>query len=595
MQDYNPYSLGAAPLVAAALGRSLGVKVVVDGSQPTAKTNGKTITLPRLPVSLSEDTAKLLWGFIHHEAGHCRHTDFSVWSENAQRCQDKLVGYLANVFEDIRMERAQVLLYPGAASVLEQLEDVLVTIGFYSVITDDSSPMDAFASFTLMHLRHSVLKQRATEPFAKAARSALEVNFGPGFVTRLNAELQPILTATSTQDAWDLAIQIRDFIEAEQENEKNEQDEQNEENEKNDEESSPTPDSNDGDDDSDEQSDDSTPDSGSENQNSQPDDADSSSDSTEPQSGSEQSDSTDQGSAEESANSQRIGALQELMEADDLDPDSGDLGHGLAKLLEDQVDSQPGTPLVLPTDDLRVKGGRDPSMVSTARRGSAKLAVQLKRMLSSENLVISDPSTRGKRISRRHLTRVKQGDYRVMVTRSYEEETNTALVFLVDVSSSMQGEEIELASRSALATSLALNPIAHLAHAIGAFPSVNGAGQVELVKDFHETTEMIGKRFRLTARGMTPLAEALLWATDRLATRPELRKVICVATDGAPNDITSTKQVLSHIKRLGIESHCLGINTPDTNLFDSFAQVNSVDELAKVYLTLFQRLLRKTA
>lgn len=595
MQDYNPYSLGAAPLVAAALGRSLGVKVIVDGSQPTAMTDGKTIVLPRLPVSVSEDTAKLLWGFIHHEAAHCRHTDFTVGQRNQHHLQDKLVGYLTNVLEDIRIERAQAFLYPGCVSVLADLEEVLVSNGFYSVITDDSSPLEAFSSFVLMHLRHTVLKQSATESFAKASRSALEVNFGKGFVTRLTAELQPILAATSTQDAVDLAIRLRDFIETEQENEQNQQNEQNEQNEQKDEGSSPTPDSNDGNDNSDDLSDDSNPVAESDTRNSQLDDSDSSSDSTEDQHGSEQSDSSNRDSGEESSNMQTIDALQQLIEADDLDPDSGDLGHGLSKLLEDEVDSQPGTPLVLPTDDVRVKGGRDPSMVSTARRGTAKLAVQLKRMLESENLVISDPSRRGKRISRRHLTRVKQGDYRVMVTRTYERETNTAFVFLVDVSSSMRGEEIELASRSALATSLALTPIAHLAHAIGAFPSVNGAAQVELVKDFHETTEMIGTRFRLTARGMTPLAEALLWATDRLAIRPEPRKVICVATDGEPNDVTSTKQVLSHIKRLGIESHCLGINTPDTNLFDSFAQVNSVDELARVYLKLFQRLLRKTA
>jgi len=111
MTNYKPSSLGAAPLVAAALGRSLGVKVVVDGSAPTAKTDGNTIVLPRLPVDVDDETSSLLWGFIHHEAAHCRHTDFSVWKHELSTANDNLVSYLTNVFEDIRIERSHIALY----------------------------------------------------------------------------------------------------------------------------------------------------------------------------------------------------------------------------------------------------------------------------------------------------------------------------------------------------------------------------------------------------------------------------------------------------------------------------------------------------
>lgn len=633
MDSYKPSSLGAAPLVAAALGRSLGVKVVVDGSAPTASTDGKTIVVPRLPVDVDEDTSKLLWGFIHHEAAHCRHTDFPVWFRELGAANDNLVSYLTNVFEDIRIERSQIALYPGSAKVLDELVEVLVATKFFDQIVDDDDTLDVFLSFVLTHLRSSVLKQVALKPLVSTARSVLTDRLGEGFVTRLNAELQLVLDATCTQDAVDLALRIRDFLEDEKEKAKEQRQASNDASDSDDS-GTDTSDESSSDDSASDHSgsdvDDSAidADSSSSEETSTPEDAQSKCDDADNTTSDDASadddsdqisdadgptdadssatnDDSDDASSEQSVAStlkafddddvdEVIDALQRVMAADDLNPDDGDLGKSLAELLEDQVDGQLGSPVALPSDQTR-KGGRDLKAVSEARRNSSRLSVQLKRVLSSENLVISEPSRKGKRISRRHLTRLKNGDDRIMVTRTYEEATNTALVFLVDVSGSMKGEKVELAARAALSTSLALAPIPHLVHAIGAFPGTAGANQVELVRDFHETTELVAARFGLLARGFTPMSEALLWATERLSLRQEQRKIICVATDGQPDDVRSTKQVLTHVRRLGIESHCLGINTPDTGLFDSFAEVTAVEKLTSVYLTLFEQLLRKTA
>jgi len=487
------------------------------------------------------------------------------------------------------------------------LTNVLVDIQFFDKIDEDSDPVDALCSFVLTHLRYAVLRQVALKPLASTARLVLSDRFGEGFVTRLNAELQLVLDATCTQDAVDLALRIRDFLEAEKEDLKDQQNATDTASASDDADTDSDTSGNSESDDSDTDGDDasnacdaSSPvdeldaddestdalDDGADFSESAcaDDDSDSSSDNdergdttssattdTDDDAPSEQSDGVTQQTLATDDVEKTIDALEDVLTAIDLDPNDGDLGESLAELLEDHVDHQPGLTLVLPTDDIRVEGGRDPLLVSQARRTASRLSVQLQRVLSSENLVD-----------------------RIMVTRSYEEATDTALVFLVDVSHSMSGK-VELAAHAALATSLSLSPIAQLAHAIGAFPSQNGASQVELVRDFHETTEMVGTRFRLSVRGNTPMSEALLWATDRLVGRQERRKIICVATDGKPNDTASTQQVLSKIRRLGIESHCLGINTPDTGLFDSFAEVDAVEKLAKVYLTLFQKLLRKTA
>ena len=67
--------LGALPIIAQALGRGLGVNVVIGGSQ--ACTNGRTVYLPELPAE-GESLAVLANGFIDHEAAHIRYTDFTV-------------------------------------------------------------------------------------------------------------------------------------------------------------------------------------------------------------------------------------------------------------------------------------------------------------------------------------------------------------------------------------------------------------------------------------------------------------------------------------------------------------------------------------
>ena len=124
--NLNPISMGAAPLVAAALGRVLGIKVEMSHTAQTAMTDGKRIILPYLPVTLPEQIAKIVWGFIHHEAGHCRHTDFDVRMDNHKElAADKLLDRLLSILEDIRMERAHIRFYPGAARTLAELVEAV--------------------------------------------------------------------------------------------------------------------------------------------------------------------------------------------------------------------------------------------------------------------------------------------------------------------------------------------------------------------------------------------------------------------------------------------------------------------------------------
>jgi cobaltochelatase CobT len=62
------------PIVAAALGRRFGVAVGVGGTE--ACTDGRHILIPDVG---DDPTARALaWGYLAHEAGHVRYTDFDT-------------------------------------------------------------------------------------------------------------------------------------------------------------------------------------------------------------------------------------------------------------------------------------------------------------------------------------------------------------------------------------------------------------------------------------------------------------------------------------------------------------------------------------
>jgi len=591
--QYNPISMGAAPLVATALGRTLNTRVIVDANATTAcvyidpVTQERVIVLPVLPVNVDEQLAAIIWGFIHHEAGHNRHSDFEILTEEPELKADPMLHNLLAALEDIRMERAHIRLYPGAARILSDLVRVLVDIGFFKPLANDEPINKAFHAFVLKHLRSTLLGQQALADQALQARNRLETEFSPGFVTRLAAELQAIQTAANTADALNVAYRIRDFLE-EEKREQEQQQQQSQQSEGNQgDQSQAAPGS---------------PQASSTNDDQSDDDSSNAGDSTESGDGTAQADSaqseedgSQSANGDGNSNSQRD-ALQSILDGGDIDPSLGDLGEALSDVMSESLENQSSRALALPQDDKRTVGHRDVTAITNARIVSSRLAVQLKRQLQSYNDVIAEPSKRGKRVSRRHLSRVAFRDYRVFTHREHLPEANTAVVSLIDASSSMRSGRIEIANQAILATALALGTIPHVEHAVGAFPSMKGNNRVELVKDFHEKAELVSSRFAVNARGSTPLAEALLWAADRLLYRSEERRIIFVATDGAPDDVESTKQILDHFHNLRIEVHGLGINTEDHyGLFDSFVEVCDVQTLPQAFLSLFQRVLHRSA
>lgn len=592
----NPTQLSAAPIVAAALGRSIGVKVEF-GAYSTASTDGSTIRLPHLPVELPGAVETILWGFIHHEAGHIRHSDFDALKD-PDVLSDALVMHLLKVFEDIRMERAHIGLYPGAGRVLSELVSELVRQSFFTPV-QSNEPTSVFVDFCLKHLRTTVLGQTALTEQSAHARSLLEGMLGTGFVTRLSAAItRGVLDATSTGDVLDLAFRVRQYLQDEVEARDPPPPESDSASDPEEGASSDSASPSGAADDSDASEGEGSDSGPSEHQDSETNDSGSdpgdSADSSPPPGADDAADPASNSGDE--APDAAVDALRSILAGSVDDPSLGDLGDALARLLDDEVNDCPGRVFGLPETDIS-SGYRDNAAVSEARRVSSRLAVQLRRRLESIDAIPDVPKVRGRRVSRRHLSRVAFGDHRVFRSKVLGPEINTAVAILVDASGSMSGAgKIELACRAALATGLALDSIPRVASCVGAFPGLRGDDSVELLKGFSEDSKVVSSRFRTRARGGTPLTEGLIWAGHCLGMRPEERRVVYVATDGAPNDSESAKQMISRLQRAGVEVHGLGIETNDPlGLFDSFSRVTDISQLAASFLALSDRTLKKSA
>lgn len=102
----------------AVFGRKHDIKVVFTGD--SAATNGETIKLPAIDKNsnMTDEQMDILRGYVDHEAGHVKHTDHAAVRALGEECRlnDNMhLKSVWNALEDIWLERRVMDDYPGAA------------------------------------------------------------------------------------------------------------------------------------------------------------------------------------------------------------------------------------------------------------------------------------------------------------------------------------------------------------------------------------------------------------------------------------------------------------------------------------------------
>lgn len=145
--------------VSKTLGRKEQLQVVFQGNE--AHTQGNVVVLPALPseAEISDQHARIMRGFVDHEALHLRHTDFKTLSKmrdegvpgipaKGTKGEERLKIW-ANAIEDMRIERLGLAEYPGMRHNIEATANAVNTAAKDGVIADTEKTWSRYGPFAI--------------------------------------------------------------------------------------------------------------------------------------------------------------------------------------------------------------------------------------------------------------------------------------------------------------------------------------------------------------------------------------------------------------------------------------------------------------
>ena len=590
----------AMPIVAAALGRKFGVTVRVGGTD--ACTDGRTIQVPAL-----SDNAALLpvaWGYLAHEAGHVRHTDFSVYQQGAATA-DPLQRNLQNILEDVRIEQALAKPYPGTRETLQAVCARLLADGGFSAPSVDAHPARVLSSYLLLALRHQVLGYAALSAEAAKAEAVLRAVFPARTVRRLQGLMAEAHRLASTGAAVELARRMRALLEdeaqspaadpnppagtpAEENRSGSNETQQLEPSKATKPADGPASDGKDiGPTDTNGQPESNTSEGAKMESTPGPDRA----------SADDASATTANADTEETAQQAAVARALGAMEADL----PGDLFVQARALLEDAAPASSRCVLPQPA---RYDGSAQAGLhlLAHVQPESRRLLARLQGLVQASRFDRPLPVRSGPRLMPKRLYRAAVGDPRLFARKRERIAVNTALHLLVDLSSSMNApvrvnatdvrRRDTVALEAALALALALDAIHGVSLAVSAFPGRSGdASVISTLMTHGERARARAGAFVQSARGGTPMRGALCYAAADLLARPEPRRVILVLTDGQPAEPDATRALLTQCAEAGLETLGIGIGIDVSALFSTAIRVDDIRELKTTLFGAAERLL----
>lgn len=573
----------AFPIVAAALGNKFGVKVMIGGED--AYTDGKTINLPAYN-SDNPDYQDIAWGYLAHEAGHVRFSDFVEFKNAATSPLRKRV---VNALEDIRIEKAMHNLYPGTKLTIQKLDEYLCKAGEYEMVTVGSHPAAILTQYLFLRLSADVLGYSALSSYADSVETVLETTFPEGAVTRLMGLLSEVPRLDSTRSCVRLTDRILRMIEEEKEKEQENARQAQAQAEQDDQAASGQQEAPVGQDADGNQ--DPTPDGPDQDDHGQnPGQSASSSDAD----GDEQDQQPGMGSentGDDPMDNQDSGQFAQTL-ASVLDADEGDLPQDVFEMARQLLGDQPkncydhemAMPIAVPAK--KYPGGKD--LIDKVMGESGKIRASLQGLVQSSQAVRNQTKRSGNRVVGSKLYRLAQGDSRVFGKEARRHRPNTAIHLLVDYSGSMDRQLdpanpgcqlVNIALDSAVALALALEGIPGVNPAITRFPFGDTDNVVELLKHGEKVRQNASVFMPIADGAGTPLHTALWYAAASVLSTREERKVILVLTDGEPDSVDATRAIIRRCEATGIELVGVGICFDTRHLFGRSIIVNKVSDL----------------
>ncbi|MBD5416533.1 MAG: VWA domain-containing protein [Desulfovibrio sp.] len=557
--------INALPLVADALGRKYGVKVLIGGS--TAFTDGKNIHLPSLPLDADETVIHLARGYLDHEAAHLRITDFAALADAQLTSVEKHVW---NILEDFMVEKALADLYPGCRENFAWLIRHLFLTEADAHEQDMTSPATDIFSWLLLSLRSLVVPElrQEQERLAKGIEYAY-----PSLLEELEPVVRNVPTScTSTLTCIEVARKIGRLLNdyASRQTGANSK-EPNE--------------------------------AGMGHPSGTAASANSGSEVRVPPS-SEDGDSELSGETAQDNCSEATGQKTEHAGASLQDVLAGaglptqDIGSLAGRMLEGVNQSEStgqltvAMPMPFTGDALTEKEVKD------IRAATAALRTRLTALFQAEVHVRNHIGRTG-RIDRRRVARIAAGETKIFGKRGKKHGISTAVHILLDVSGSMQSQnKITLACHASFALAHTLQQVSGIGVAVTSFPNGTRPEEERIVRAWSTVAPVLvhkrrlHTRFKIQSNGTTPMAEAVWWAMQQLCALKESRKVLLILSDGEPDSVEEAKVALHACLAQGIEVYGIGIQNKAIRTLLCGKKIRVIYELNELAPAMFELLQR---
>ncbi len=208
---------------------------------------------------------------------------------------------------------------------------------------------------------------------------------------------------------------------------------------------------------------------------------------------------------------------------------------------------------------------------------------------------LNESAPRGLKLDVRKAALLPLGERRIFKLKSPADGMSTAVHLLVDASGSMMCEDGGTKTRaleaavSALSVALALQNVDGVSTEVTYFPGEHTEYETALYAN--ERACNVAARFDQSPRGSTPLAQALWFASGRLMRLEHNRRIIVVITDGIPDSVEQARLALKYASRCKIEVYGIGIRLGYVrDLFPKSEVITGAAELPGTLFRLFDRL-----
>jgi Mg-chelatase subunit ChlD len=562
------------PLVASVLGRKYGVKVEMGGAD--AYTDGKTIHLPALPSEVPDTLLAMVRGFLDHEAGHVRETDFNALQEARL---SPIEMHVWNTLEDWRVEHRLASIFPGCRQNFDWL------IGYLFGSDDRDEPAEPAANilnWLLLEVRSWDVLSLSTQRDNMARQ--VDRDF-PGIRPKIENVLKLVrIKCDSTQDAIKYAREIVRTLDQYANPV-----------------SQPEPSAG-GPSESSARSARSDP-GGQGNKNDRPEGSDGplpdeGQDADADQDGLSE---PDDGSVAESSGVGEVSGsarehVQRLLGAgEDALPQN--LGNILASVLNETSRDSVQSSIAVAVQTSKYAGPLSGDDIQEARQACNALRTRLGGLLQTKVLSRAAGGRRG-RLDTGQLHRLAVSDPRVFRIKAERIGIDTVVHILLDCSGSMV-RRIHLACQACYAVATALEA-SRINIAVTAFPGTQTPdGSYSTIAPVIRHGQKVNPNLDLSPAGGTPMGEALWWVMQEMLPLAEKRKLVLIVTDGDPDSMDCATQAIEQGMRAGFEIYGIGITSQAIMglLPGRSVVVNAMPELAPAMFTLLENaiLIRREA